>query len=286
MTSSDLPHSFHADLYGLDCGTTYYYQATAENDASVVGNGATLNFTTDACIGAPAVTTVRAVPGSTSAVLYGNLTDNGGDPSTATYFEYDTSTTYTLSTSGVTSPVGPFNDTVTGLTCGTTYYYRAGAMNGGGRVNGADLSFATTPCVIGSPAVTTNTATAISATGATLNGTVTSLGSGATSATRGFAGSFGTAVILAGSITSAPSPYSYTLSGLTCNTTYTFNATVTNDGSHSAAGATLSFTTSACPIGAPTVATTAASLITTTSAALNGNLRSTGGASRTTVSFE
>ncbi len=282
-----VPHTYLSVLYGLSCGTTYYYQAQVVNDASVSAVGSIQNFTTDACTGGPSVTTVSAASVTgTSVVLNGNLTSNGGDPSTVTFFQYDTSTAYTLSTSGVVTSVGAFHENISGLTCGTTYYFQADALNGSGPANGADLTFTTTACPVGSPSVTTNTATGITATGATLNGTVTSLGSGATSATRGFAGSFGTAVILTGLITLAPSPYSYNLTGLTCNTTYTFNATVTNNGSHSAAGSTLSFTTSACPIGLPVVATTSASAVGVATATLGGNLTSTGGASSTTVGFE
>ena len=281
------PRAYSTVLSGLTCGTTYYYQAQVTNDGGASASGLIKNFTTDACTGAPSVTTVGALSiTATSATLKGNLVSNGGDASTATYFEYGTTTAYGLSTSGVVTSVGAFSDSISGLSCGTTYHYRAGAFNSSGSDNGADLTFTTTACAIGTPAVTTNTATGITATSATVNGTVTSLGSGATSATRGFAGSFGTAVVLSGSITSVPSAYSYTVTGLVCNTTYTYNATVTNNGSHSAGGATLSFTTSACPIGAPTVTTTSASAVTTTSATLGGNLTSTGGASSTTTSFE
>ncbi|MEI8130688.1 MAG: hypothetical protein WCG55_04265, partial [bacterium] len=281
------PRAYNMALSGLTCGTTYYYQAQVVNDGGASALGLIKNFTTDACTGAPSVATISATSvTTTSALLHGNLLSNGGDTSTVTYFAYDTSTAYSLSTSGVVTPVGAFTDTVSGLTCGTTYHFSAGAFNGSGSDNGVDMTFTTLACTVGTPAVTTNAATGITTTGATLNGTVTSLGAGATSATRGFAGSFGAAVIVSGSITSAPSAYSYTLSGLTCNTTYTYNATVTNDASHSAAGGTLSFTTSACPIGAPIVTTTSASAVTATSATLGGNLTSTGGASSTTVSFE
>ena len=293
VTASDLPHSFHYDLVGLTCGTTYYYQASATNDSIVTGTGTILNFTTDPCIGLPAVTTVSVTPSMTSAVLTGNLTDNGGDPSTNVYFEYDTHAAYVSSstysydtTSTPMSTLGTFNATITGLTCGTSYDFRADALNYAGLVFGGDTPFSTSPCIVGSPSVTTNAATAITANTATINGLVTGLGTGAASATAGFTGSVGT-VAVSGTITTVPTPFSYNLSGLTCNTSYTFKAGATNDGGIVSYGSTLSFTTSACAPSLPTVATTAAASVLSTTATLNGNLTSTGGTGiLNTLSFD
>ena len=66
---------------------------------------------------------------------------------------------------------GTFTADLSGLAPGTTYYYRAKAV-GHGTVYGDDESFTTlTP-----PTVTTNAATGVATTSATLNGDLTSLG--------------------------------------------------------------------------------------------------------------
>ena len=101
------------------------------------------------------------------------------------------------------------------------------------------------------PTVTTNAATSVLATSATLNGTVTST-TAITSLSFGYS-------TTSGSYTSAcpPSPSSYAgatssqafscnLTGLSCATTYYFRASGTN-GTGTANGSELSFTTAACP---------------------------------------
>ena len=60
----------------------------------------------------------------------------------------------------------PFSEVLTGLTTGTTYYFCAIASNSIGTGFGTLLSFTTT----GAPIVTTNAASAVTSTGATLNG--------------------------------------------------------------------------------------------------------------------
>ncbi len=99
------------------------------------------------------------------------------------------------------------------------------------------------------PTVTTNAATALSTTGATLNGTVTSNGSTTTvSFNYGLTNAYGTTVTatqspLASAATNAA--VSVSLTGLTCGTTYHFQVTATNS-SGTTNGADATFTTSAC----------------------------------------
>src|SRR5262249_39062274 len=57
-----------------------------------------------------------------------------------------------------------------GLSCNTLYHFRMAATGGAATVTGADATFTTGACPL--PAVTTGSATTITASGATLNATV------------------------------------------------------------------------------------------------------------------
>lgn len=116
--------------------------------------------------------------------------------------------------------------------------------------------------IAGAPSATTNAASALSATGATLNGTVNDNGADTTvTFDYGLTAAYGTnaspnsgASVLAGSGATAAA---LALAGLTCNTTYHYrvkgvNSVGTTNGSDA------SFTTSACVPGAPTIGTATA----------------------------
>jgi hypothetical protein len=135
------------------------------------------------------------------------------------------------------------------------------------------------------PTVTTNAATSLSVTGATLNGTVSSNGA-ATTVTF----DYGLTTAYGSSATATQSPLaasanaaivSKAITGLTCSTTYHFRVKGVNTAGTSN-GSDLTFTTSTCT--APTVTTTSpATAITTNSATLNGTV--TSNSSSTTASF-
>jgi uncharacterized repeat protein (TIGR01451 family) len=92
---------------------------------------------------------------STSARLYGNLTQSGG-LSTQVYFQWGTSSAFGFTTSqqyaGSATSV-PFFDTITGLTPDTIYYYRAVAVNSSGTFYGETQSFATKTTSVVTPPV-------------------------------------------------------------------------------------------------------------------------------------
>ncbi len=67
--------------------------------------------------------------------------------------------------------IGAYSLPITGLTCGTTYHYRAYATNGDGTAYGADMSFSTSAC---SMTVATKPASSIAIHSADLNMTVDS----------------------------------------------------------------------------------------------------------------
>jgi len=114
---------------------------------------------------------------SSTGTMNGTVDPNGATPLTA-QFQYGTNanltgaTTVTATTpasgnvGGLTTPTNA-SYSLTGLTSNTTYYYRVVA----GAAQGSILSF-TTDAVLASPVVTTTSASAISSTGATLNGTI------------------------------------------------------------------------------------------------------------------
>jgi len=180
MGSSSVAYSITTT--GLSPGTTYYFCAITSN-ASGTGVGAVLSFTTPA---PPAVVTTGAtVITSSSAQLNGSANPtaatsigwfrvNSTDPGTCN----DTFGTRIPVTAGTgtslgsgTTPVAYAINTnsVFTLTPGTTYYYCAIASNSLGTSFGGVVSFTTLPVA---PSVSTTAASSLTATTATLNGSV------------------------------------------------------------------------------------------------------------------
>ena len=126
----------------------------------------------------PAVTTNDASNvATTSARLNGNLTSLGTASSVTVSFVWGTTLggPYPNETTGqAMTSTGTFYFDLRSLIPGTTYYYKAKAV-GDGTVYGAEKSFTTltTP-----PAVTTDDATEIGDTSATLNGSLDQPGHG------------------------------------------------------------------------------------------------------------
>lgn len=134
------------------------------------------------------------------------------------------------------------------------------------------------------PTVTTNAATSVTATGATLNGTVNpSNRSTNVTFNYGLTTGYGTNATASQSPLAANSgsqSVSAAITGLTCNTLYHFRVSATNS-SGTNNGTDLTFTTAAC---VPTATTNAATSLTTSGATLNGTVSSNGAS--TTVTFD
>ena len=117
-----------------------------------------------------AITGPVSAVGPTSATASGTV--NPGGQATSWYFEYGTSTSYGKKTATKSAGSGTANVQVsgalTGLSAGTTYHYRLVATNGAGTARGADGIFATPTA----PVAVTGSATSVTVSSATLNGSV------------------------------------------------------------------------------------------------------------------
>lgn len=261
--------NFSAVISNLEPGKTYYYMAYAKSNAGLA-EGEVLSFATQ--VVKPKVET-RAVSEVTTsgATLNAAIPSNGGSAITSCGFYYsiseNMSNKQTAEFSG--TPDSLFSVAVSGLQSFTTYYYKAFATNALGSVEGEVMQFTT----VIRPSVTTNAATDIYSSSATLNGNVTNHG-GTTSTIRGFV--YGTSADnLADSVTSGTGSgaYSKSIAGLTPSTTYYFKAFASNSAGTVYGEVKQFFTKTAVQ---PTVTTSNATDITSTSATLGGNVTAAG----------
>ena len=258
LAATNLTLSVSNLISGLSPGTTYHFQLVASNSLGVA-SGADLTFTTSPLV--PTVTTLAATGvTATNATLNGTVNPGGG--TTTAYFQYGLTTNYgsfsATNSLVATNTALSVSSLIGGLSLGTTYHFRLLASNSAGSTNGANLTFTTSPLV---PTVTTLAATGVTATNATLNGTVNP-GGGTTTVYFRYGwttnyGSFSATNSLAA--TNLTLSVSNLISGLSPGTTYHFRLVASNS-SGSANGADLTFTT----VG---------SLVTTTSDAGAGSLR-------------
>jgi hypothetical protein len=140
--------------------------------AAVVMGSAILAGAAGAATSPSVVTGGTSSVKQTSATLHGTVNPNGS--STTYFFQWgptngygDTGRTFSAGNGTTAKSVA---DGVGGLTPGTTYHYRLVATNQFGTTTGADRTFTTAGPP--PPGVATGPATALSATGATLTGTV------------------------------------------------------------------------------------------------------------------
>ncbi|MEI8080270.1 MAG: fibronectin type III domain-containing protein [Actinomycetes bacterium] len=271
--------TINSTLAGLTSGQRYYVRARALNSLGST-SGAITTFVTG---GLPTVATLAATSvGTTTATINGTVSPNGS--STDVSFKYGTDPTLVAGTTvtGVPSPVtaGSADNTsvsygLTGLTQGTTYYFRVIATNSQGTTNGSILNFT---YVSTAPAATTSAATSVGSTTATLNGTVNTSGNYSTTVTF----TYGTSPTLSTgntTVTAAESPVinnpaasvTASLSGLTVGTTYYFRVNAASS-EGSASGTILSFT----PTAAPTVSTGSVTSITGSTGTMNATITPNG----------
>ena len=258
-----------ASVTGLTCNTVYHYRVTATNSVDSA-QGGDQAFTTAAC--APVATTGAASAVTANGATLGGTVTAGGAASTVT-FQYGLTTSYGSTATATESPVpgsatnATVSASVTALACNTVYHYRVTAASSADSAQGSDQTFTTAACGPSAPVVTTGAASAVTANGATLGGTVTA-GGAATTVTFQYGlttsyGSNATAIEspVTGSATNAA--VSAAVTGLTCNTVYHYRVTATNS-ADSAQGSDQTFTTAACtptvtganPVGGGTITAT------------------------------
>lgn len=202
----------------------------------------------------------------------GEVTDDGGGNISERGFCWSTSANPTTADDTVTvsGTVGSYSETISSLTLGTLYFYRAYAINEAGTAYGNDVTFTT----IGYPNVVTNAVTDIGIDAAIGHGSNDS--GGGTITERGLC--WGTSAdpdtvgdhVTASGTTGA---FSGNLTGLSVGTHYFVRAYATNSEVGTAYGDNVEFTTIALPV----VETLTASDVTAISAAGNGNVTSAGG---------
>ena len=224
-----------------------------------------------------AATTTATNITTTTAVLGGNVTDEGASEVSARGLVYGTSTGSSTFNVTVGSGAGTFTSTLTGLAQGTTYYVRSFATNAQGTVYGAETNFATqtTPTVS-----VTATPTSLTTTSAVGGGTISSAG-GATITTSGLVWGVSTnpTIELSTKTTDGTTSGTFTssITGLTQGATYHVRAYATNSIGTSY-GPDITFTT----LTTPTVSATATvTSITGTTATSGGTISADGGASVT-----
>jgi hypothetical protein len=272
--------SFTSTITGLTAGTTYFVRAYATN-AIGTGYGPNESFTTlSTSSNNPILAATNTATSITanSAILGGNVTDEGATQVSARGLVYGTTTGASTYSVTLGSGAGTFTSALTGLTQGTTYYVRSFATNVQGTGYGTETSFTTqtTPTVS-----VTATPTSITTASAVGGGTISSTG-GATITTSGlvWGASLNPEITLTTKTTDGTTSGIFTSSiiGLSQGTTYHVRAYATNY-IGTTYGPDITFTT----ITTPTVSVTATVYSITGSTATGGGTISTDGGVSVTV---
>ncbi len=266
--------NYTSSLKGLTPNTQYYARAFAMNSAGIA-YGNEIAFKTEALAGATLTTAQVTEFTSTTALMSGEVTKSGGVDVTERGVCWGLTADPTTDGShlAIGSGTGPFAETITGLTPGTTYHVRAYAVNSIAVTYGNDVTFRT---LAEKPTVSTASVTVFTQTTAVMGGNVLSDG-GAPVSERGVCWSTSQNPSFSGphqAIGSGTGPFSATVSGLTVGTTYYVRAYAINSTDISY-GDQISFSTQAS--SPPTVTTASVTSITMNSATSGGTITSTGG---------
>lgn len=188
-----------------------------------------------------------------AATLQGTLVDDGGQ-TCSVRFQWGSSPTMANDTiwQGNKTSDDVFSQGITGLTVGTTYYFRAQAKWADGTTgNGNMLTFNSLGAT--APEISTGSATGVGETSATLQGTLTSLGSYSPVYVYfqyGLTTSYGSTTVE--QTKTSTGGYNQALTGLTTNTTYHYRAVIRYNGTNYIYGSDDTFATTTTGLLPPT----------------------------------
>jgi len=265
--------TFTSSINGLTAETTYYVRAYATNNIGT-DYGTQVSFSTKLpTLTTSAVSTITA----TTAICGGNITDIGGATVTGKGVCWSTSPNPTIALSTKTYSgfgTGVYTSSISGLTIGTSYYVRSYATNSIGTIYGNEISFTTNL-----PTITTTDISSINATTSMGGGNVSDIG-GSTLTARGICWSTTANPTVINTRTTDGTglgAFISSITGLTIGTTYYVRAYATNN-IGTVYGEQMSFSTTM-----PTVTTSSASNITSSTATCGGNVTPIVGTSVTTA---
>ena len=250
------------NLTGLTALTNYEYRTFVSTVSENI-YGTTQSFTTLAIVPPTVTTTPATAIAQTIATLNANVV-LGSEIMTNQGFEWRLSGQNTWNNVTSALVAGAITNNLTGLVASTDYEYRAYATTESGTIYGQIQNFTTLAIV--PPLVVTGDAIAVAQTIETLNGTIT-LGSELITDNGFELRLLGETIWTPVSVVLNNNAMIYNLNGLTANTEYEFRAYATTE-SATTYGDVNTFRTLAMP--PPIVITGNVSLLTQTSATLNG----------------
>jgi uncharacterized protein (TIGR03790 family) len=261
---------------------TAYIFRLSNNSAAYTGGYSVCPQATTATLVPPTLTTSDATLVSSSTLtLNANISTTGGVSITDSGFAYGT--TNDLSTGAATTSLGAqggtgnFSGGITGLSPNTLYYFRAYAVNSVGTSTGAILS--TTTLQWAAPSQPTSISAATSSPNQATISFTAPASSGGSSILYYLASS------TPGNFTATSTVSPIVVLGLTNNTSYTFAVYAVNlVGTSSPSSASNAVTPTATLIP-PTLTTSDATLVSTSTMTLNGSITSGGNSSSTIRGF-
>jgi uncharacterized protein (TIGR02145 family) len=271
--------TYASSITGLTPGTLYYIRAYATNRFGTGYASNEIQYTP--AKPATANTAAASLIGNTMVTLNGTV--NANNFSATVTFEYGTTTSY-----GSTIPATPSTVTgssttnvsanISGLTQGTFYHFKVKAVNAGGTTDGGEQTFTT----LQEPSATTDAATNITTTSATLNGTVN-----ANNSSTNVSFEYGTSTAYGSTVSASPGTVTgntntlvnASLTGLTQGTTYHYRVKAVSSG-----GTIYGLDKTIDTQTPPSVTTIAATSVANTTSTINGTINANNFS--TTVTFE
>ena len=273
-------------LQGLAEGTTYHFRPLAIPGSLgwVTAHGPDQIFTTISLPGIVVNTEPANSVTANSAVLSGYITALGPSGTIFAWFDYGTDSSFGSNTQrqALAKP-GNFTYMLSGLSPGTTYYFRIAASADGRSAGGQYSTFTTSAAPVLS--ITTREASLITLSSAELHAYINSIGS--SPAIRAWF-NYGTGPECGMSTPiltySSAGPVSAQIPGLSADTAYYFQAVAQTPDGNKAYGKQGTFKTASLPTAA--VSTSPATGVTDTGATLNGKIDNMGNAASLQAWFE